>query len=305
MSIQTRRTIIAIILCISLSLLIGCTNKDKTEHKIALKEQLIAAFEQQAEIENYRFSGHADLAIDWPAFSGKQLAPLTSSFIAMFASSSMQWHGVSDLTSRRMEIDLQVQPSSLQTTFNIPTLINNSKLYLQLPLFAADEDEYLSYDLQDYGSQLPFASLVTQLTSTLDEEHFTAVEQGDDTVVGIHVTQDNIAELRSALLASLPSVIDELIGSKLINEQLAELWRHELEQIEERFTITTIDEPGLISFQIDEQGYIVAQQVQLYFDNQVVDIALTFSDINQASDAFEKLLPEKVRPIEPLIEQFR
>lgn len=304
MSIKIRLTIAIILM---FSLLLGCTKKDQTVEGAANKEQLIVALEQQAEMNNYRFTGQANLNIDWPAFSGKPQQPLTAGLTQMLTNGSMQWHGVSDHLTGRLELDLQLEPHALQTTIDIPVLINHNKLYIQIPLLAATEDEFLSFDLNQQISGWPISTWLTEMINTLDESYFVSFDREDaaNTTIGINVTQDNYNELSDALQSSLPSLIHELVDGDMLNNQQAERWNEELTQMDGRFKITTIDQPGYINFGINEDGWIVNIQIALYFDNQVIEIEQAFTDLNDASESFSKQIPEHVRPLEAMIEQFR
>jgi hypothetical protein len=274
------------------SLLIGCSSEDE------LKLEVLEAISKQNEISSYHFNGSANLHLDWASLTQSRQDPLTASLTGLLTNSNIQWEGAAQKESAQLEMDLTIQPHQSDSTFSIPIIIKDNKLYFNIPLLTVSDEEYLYLDLEGDLTSLPFTSILTHIAEAMDEKMFEEINKDDDETtktIAIHITQENIQEIIESLQTKLPLIITELENSNLINTEKATQWReYSASELADKIMITDMDEAGLISFTINQQGFITEQALKLYFANQSLEINNRLDNINQDFQ-FEKEIPEQIR----------
>lgn len=298
-------TTLAILLAFSL-LLLACS-KDETDQDVKreqIKPLLIAAMNKQSDIQTYTFSGEAELYLDWPALTGRSQDPLTSSLTSILTNGKIVWQGVADEQAPRVEVDFTLTPHQFQGQFEVPALINNNKLYIQIPLLATVEDEFLTFDLEPSISNISFMTAMKHLAEAIDEEDYelTDSEDSSDITISLHISKDNIADIVAKLDLQLPAIINELEHQGIISEAQATAWREQRTNSEPiHVSPDQIDQPGIVSFTINEEGFIVRQSYQLYFANQSLQVTYELDQINEAV-SFNQPIPEQTRSINDMFQ---
>lgn len=299
-------TTLAFLLAITL-LLVGCSNKEEEGDNEQLKADLIAAISKQSDIQTYVFHGEAELQLDWPALIGQSQDPLTSSLTSILTNGKVAWRGVADEQAPRVEVDLTFSPHQFQGNFEVPAMINHNKLYIQIPLLATSEDEYLTYDLEPGIANVSFVTFMQYLAEAADETYYELIENeaSSDRTIAIHINEQNIEDIISKLNSQVPSFITDLDEKGIINDDQANAWREKVTH-SEIFNIIAdqLDQPGVVSFTLNEDGFIISQSLKLYFANQSIEMSHELDQINEAV-TFNKPIPEHTRSIADILNVFQ
>lgn len=288
-------------------ILLGCSSEDESEQSEQWKATLIAAMNKHSEIETYTFSGEAALQLDWPALTGQVQDPLTSSLTSILTNGKIAWQGVADEQAPRVEVDLTFTPNDFQAQFEVPALLNNNKLYIQIPLLATVEDEYLTYDLEQNLANVSFMTMMRYLAEAVDESYFELVENeaSDERTIAFQIDKQNIEDIVSNLDIQLPAIVNDFEQQGIISAEQANDWREQLAHSSPlHITPEQIDQPGMASFTINEAGFIVSQSFHMYFANQAIEMTQQLDHINEAV-TFNKPMPEHTRSIFDMLNMFQ
>lgn len=295
-------TLISIAMILLFSLLVGCSSDDDE-----LKLEVLEAISKQDEINSYRFSGSSDLQLDWAALTETKQDPLTSSLTTLITNSHIKWQGAAKKDTAQMEIDLSINPHQTDTTFELPAMIKNNKLYFNIPLLTVNDEEYLFIDLEGDLTTLPFMSILTHMAEAIDGKLFEEINKSDEDTtktIAIHITKENWIEIVESLQTQIPLIIDELENSKLINPDIAAQWRGNSNNLVDKINSSDLDEAGIISFTINQEGFISEQNLQFNYANQSIEIHNRLHDINQDL-TFEKEIPEQIRSFNDIIDMLK
>lgn len=299
---------VALMILLALTLLVGCTSKKDDEphdDDIQLKDELLMALNK--DMGTFHFAGEAKLWLDWPALTGQNLDPLTASMTSALTNGEIAWQGIADLNTSQLEVDLNVRPNEFPADIAVPIIVNNNKLYIQIPLLAAADDEFLTFALDGKVSGSPFTSLLRQVVTALDEAYFEALPEDEtpQTTIQVNITKDNVEHIAAAFELHLPGFINEMEQNGLLSHEQAEQWRIQLaNRSESLIHADELDAPGHLSFTINEEGYVSAQSIAIFYANQSLEFQQSLTQINEAV-TFTKPIPQHTRSIEEMMEQWR
>src|SRR5690606_19593406 len=92
---------------------VGCSGGEQ------LQLDVQNALAKQTEMNNYRFSGSANLNLEH-ASAGMNTNPLTTRLITMFTNGKLTWEGVASVEPVRMELSLNLTPHGSNQSIDIP-----------------------------------------------------------------------------------------------------------------------------------------------------------------------------------------
>jgi hypothetical protein len=290
---------IALFLVLLAALTAGCSDGTKA------KEQMQQALTKQKEMQNYRFTGNAEINQD--------------GFRA-------EWTGTASNDPLKMEADVTIMPKEGADKLEIPILLQDNKLYLHIPALNKD-DEFLLVDLSSSsasgGTPAPLLAeniknsgemsrtIFNMLISDLDKEWFEHKEtstQPDGKTVNqytVAINEKNEQEINARWSAKLPALIDALNQYGLITKDRAERLKQDWTDKTLRMTA-----PGTLALMVGENGFITEQQIDLRFSIKKADgdakpyqikLDSSFADINE-NPSFNKEVPTQVKPFEQIIQ---
>ncbi|WP_274363292.1 hypothetical protein [Paenibacillus thermotolerans] len=189
------------------ALFAGCTNSKDENDGTQWKTTAAAAYEKNAQIENYAFEGDMKLipanpgsdsetgtSSGHPAASAAAESPLVGRLTALFTSEGgLGWKGAAYEQPLRLEADLQLKQGD--QPYNVPLLIQDNKLYISIPTLNK-ENEFLlidnTTDAKDKKASSPFdPSIVSKLFHALDEVVPAAIAAADPKWVTAEAQGDN------------------------------------------------------------------------------------------------------------------
>lgn len=285
----------------------GCT--DNTP----LKQDMLQATAKQEQITSYRFSGSIELKADASLLG--QASPMTTALFALLKDSKLEYSGLTDLPSSRMESDVKVTPAGAATT-EVPILIKDSKLYFHMPPLNKP-DEYMVLPMDSTKSQAASAASLKntgRLTSDLSKKFWegidpkwlssskeaTALPDGSTgKKITLTVNVKNEKAFSDNWNNAVPGLVDIMKTNGLASGALADTWSNTLKQVK-------LKAPTTIEMVIDGQGFIRQQRWDLTFtsggstnENKLV-WTQSLSELNQ-SPAFTKEIPAKQKSLEELL----
>ena len=278
-----RRSFSALITLVILSLVIvGCEQGEQ------LQTDVQKALAKHAEMNNYRFSGSAELKVDlFDSTADHHMNPLTASLLILITNSKLTWEGVASVEPVKVELKLQLTPHSLQQTLDIPLLIQDNKMYLHIPAIN-ENDEYYEIDLAALSEQADlapsaspnidvwnaaqlFSSSLSDLITTIEPKRFEDTTSKDAELQTISVTlmQKQVKEVIDSLFTALPTIVDPYSKAGLIQPETAEAWMQKWNEEQhnswlERTDEITLNDPISLMFKLDEAGF--ARESQLKFN---------------------------------------
>lgn len=158
---------------ISLLSLTACTDNTK------VKEALEQSLSKQKEMKSYTFEGSTTLAISDGLM--KTSNPLTNGLLSLVKDSTIDWKGISNVEPLQFQTDLKLTPKGSTSSFEIPILIKDSKMYFNMPALNKTADEYYAIDLQQMSqasSPLTLDTLknTSQLSTSLGNLVFSGID---------------------------------------------------------------------------------------------------------------------------------
>lgn len=311
-------------LILSLSLAIawtatGCSDGGREKEKI---QQALA---KQSEMKTFAFTGSADLDLE-PVKAGGETGqnPVTASLLGLFTKSRLEWNGIAALDPLRMEADLKSTPSGSSTPIELPFLLKDNKVYLNIPLLNR-KDEYYLVDMEKLASstggqagafQPESLKNITKSSSEMlklaltdvSPKQFkkgTSVTLKDGTkadVITLQITEKNNKELSEAVRGKLGEIADALAGGGIMTPGQAD----NLKKNSGKFQL---EAPGQLSVSIDADGFIREQTVQLSYvttgsdgkeRKEKLSFTQAYNEINK-EPKFTKEEPKNVRPLSDIL----
>lgn len=314
-TVKGRYAVTAAILALSLAA-VGCTKPPKW------KDDLDAALAKQAEVKQYAFTGETDLDIGLPApASGANAA--TTTLVSLFSKSQISWNGLSSSEPQRLEADYKLTPggSSASTSFTLPVILTEGKLYMSIPLLNK-AGEYFSFEAakpsasgSGAASALPVEGLsnvnkalsdsLRQLLQDFDAKWFKKDKEAEElpdgksgTVLRMSITESNRDAITEKVKAKLPAVIDVWKTDGILTSAQADA-------LKKGVTGTWKLTGGELAFTLDEEGFIRRETVKVAYQpadgtDRHVSYTQAFNGINQPP-AFQKEAPKNVKPFEDVL----
>ncbi len=282
-----------------------------------LKEQLMNAYGKQTEMQNYSFSGKAKLSSDETPTAKN---PLTSPLLALIKQSAVTWQGTASSDPVRLESKLSVAPEGTDTTWEIPLLIKDNKMYVHLPVVNKPE-EFFQADLQELSAfskqNNPFtpekvkqasqisSTLMKDLITVIDPKSFGQGKQAADSefnTVKIVIEPKNWQTFQKALSEQLPQFSETLKNAGFpITDQTVSDWKAKL-------GTSVLNQPLEISVSMDKDGFVRRESINL--DATATDaqskpfkiklqMENAYDNINQ-NPAFTMKIPENTKSLTDL-----
>jgi hypothetical protein len=300
-------------------LLTGC--KEATHYKLDAQ----ASITKQAEMKNYVFSGKADIDLGNLIPQTKDGNVITANLLGILQNSSIEFNGVASTEPVQLEVDLKATPAAIGTALDLPIILKDNKLYMNIPLLS-QKDEYFAIDLTKLGTSTdPKSALspdslknVSQISSNISklimddmqEEWFkksknelTLPDGSKATTLAIEADDKNKAVLSTTFQSKLPQIISTLQSNGILSKGQAD----KLNQT--NFQSVQIEIPSSISLTIDGDGFIREQQIKLTFSikdatgttaTHHLNLTQTYDQINK-NPAFTKEIPTNIKPFEDII----
>ncbi|SEB41531.1 hypothetical protein [Paenibacillus sp. GP183] len=294
---------------VSMTTLTGCT--DSTKIKQAVDQALV----KQNEIKSSSYNGSLTLSLGDGLLAATN--PLMNGLLGMAKESNLDWNGAVNKEPLQLETDLTFTPKGSSTGTSIPVLIKDSKLYFNMPAINKP-DEYYSVDLQqiskDSKSALNVDSLknTSQVTTALAKLLLDGIDakwykEAKDPLklkdgasaksISIEISKKNEQALNTWVQSKLPEFIQTLQTNGLMTAAQADQFKNGSSKS------LKIDAPGMLTFAIDDQGYIRDQVMDLSFSianatgntvSSKVNLHQSVDGINQ-TPAFKKEIPKNVK----------
>jgi hypothetical protein len=300
-------------------LLAGC--KEATHYK----EDAQAFITKQAEMKNYVFAGKADIDLGNIIPQAKDGNAITSNLLGILQNSSIEFKGVANTQPVQLEVDLKATPALLGTALDLPIILKDNKLYMNIPLLS-QKDEYFAIDLTKLGtaanskSALSPDSLknISQISSTISklimddmqEEWFkksqteiTLPDGSKASSLTVEVNDQNKTEISTTFQSKLPKIISTLQTNGILSKEQADTLN------QTNFQSVQIETPSSIALTTDIDGFIREQQINLTFSIKDVTgtsathhlkLKQTYDQINK-NPAFTKPIPSKIKPFEDIL----
>jgi hypothetical protein len=300
-------------------LLTGC--KEETHYK----QDAQASITKQTEMKNYVFNGKADIDLGNIISQTKDGNVITANLLVILQNSIIEFKGVANTEPVQLEVDLKATPVIIGTALDLPIILKDNKLYMNIPLLS-QKDEYFAIDLTKLGTATdPKSALspdslknISQISSSISkliidgmqEEWFKRSKNelklpdgSKATTLAIEADDKNKAALSTSLRSMLPKIINILQTNGILSKGQAD----KLNQT--NFQTVQIEIPSSISFIIDGDGFIREQQVKLTFSikDETGTTATHHLNLTQAYDqinknpAFNKDIPSKLKPFEDIL----
>ncbi len=287
------------------------------------------ALAKHTEMNNYRFSGSADLSLESPT-AGWSTNPLTAGLLTMITNGQLTWEGVASIEPVRMELALKLTPQGSNQAIDIPMLIQDNKMYIHIPAIN-EEKQYYEIDLNQLselsGADNPLSteqiSGVGQLSSSIFHDIISAInpkrfeeisESGADfRTISITLEQKQIEEAIDIWYSTLPGIITQLSEAGYIQPHIQERWEQNLSQTSHSNSIEDsnqlkLNHPLTLLMKLDEAGFV--RETQMVVDITVTDEAKTWSvdlvnrydDINQ-NPPFTQPIPTNTKPFTDILDR--
>jgi len=310
-------------LVLACTILTSCTDVTKT------KQEVQNALTKQIDMKNDVFSGTIDLDLGNLIPQSTNNNTITNSLIGILQNSKITWQGVENTNPLQMEVDIKATPAALGTTLDLPILLKDNKLYMNIPLLNT-QGKYFSVDLGTDGSgngqkdALTPDSLksVTQVTyqissmlvTDLDPKWFTQVDeptalkgaQQSNTII-VNIDDANKAEFSKIVQANFPSFIDTFAKSGIITPNQAVLFK------QQNITSLQVQSPSKIAITIDESGFIRTFSIQMNFTlhdaagtavKHHINLQQSYEQINQ-NPKFSMPIPSETMPLSDVLKMLQ
>lgn len=297
----------------SLLSLTACTDNTK------VKEALEKSLNKQKEMKSYTFEGSTTLALSDGLL--KSSNPLTNGLLSLVRGSTIDWKGISNVEPLQFQSDLKLTPKGSTSPFEIPVLIKDSKLYVNMPALNKTPDEYYAIDLQKMSenskSPLTIDTLqhTSQLSTTLGNLMFSGIDakwykEAKEPVklkdgstaksISVELTSKNEKEVNALLQTKLPEFLGTLQNNGLLTADKADLLKKNLS--------LQLQTPGKLVIAIDDKGFIRDQTIDVGFtvtvdgktqDNHIL-LHQTYDAINEATP-LTKEVPKNVKSFDEIL----
>jgi hypothetical protein len=294
---------------ISITALTACTDNTK------IKQEVDQALTKQNEIKSSSYNGSMTLNLGDGLLAAAN--PLMNGLLGMAKESKLDWNGAVNKEPLQLETDLTFTPKGSSTSTSIPVLIKDSKLYFNMPAINKP-DEYYSVDLQEMSKDSKSALNVDSLKNTsqvttalakllldgIDAKWYKAAKDPlklkDGTSsksISIEISKKNEQALNAWVQSKLPEFIQTLQTNGLLSAAQADKFKNGSAKS------LKIDAPGMLTFAIDDQGFIRDQVMDLSFSiaNATGSTVSSKVNLHQAVDginqppAFKKEVPKNVK----------
>lgn len=322
---MTRSYMKLIILVLLAVAVVGCGDGEQ------LQLDVQKALAKHTEMNNYRFSGSADLSLERPT-ADRSKNPLTAGILSMITNGQLTWEGVASVEPVRMELLLKLTPNSSNQPIDIPMLIQDNKMYLHIPAIN-DAEQYYEIDLDQLsklsGADNPlsseqlagagqlFSSIFTDIISAVNPKRFEEIDNDDAGLRSINISleQKHVKEAIDIWFTALPGIINQLSVAGYIQAQTLEDWEQKLSQTNhhswvERSDEITLKQPLTLLTVIDEEGFVRESRMKVNItaageDEAVktwsVDVVNRYDDINQNAP-FTQPIPNNIKPFTDILE---
>lgn len=300
---------------ISLLSLTACTDNTK------VKETLEQSLSKQKEMKSYTFEGSTTLAIGDGLL--KTSNALTNGLLSLVKDSTMDWKGISNVEPLQFQTDLKITPKGSTSSFEIPILIKDSKMYFNMPALNKTTDEYYAIDLQQMSqaskSPLTLDTLknTSQLSTSLGNLVFSGIDpkwykEAKEPVklkdgssaksISVELTSKNEKDINTVFQAKLPEFIGTLQNNGFLTADKADQLK------KSQPAAIQLKSPSKMVVAIDDTGFIRDQSIDVVFqmtidgkpqDNHIV-LHQTYDAINQAT-ALTKEVPKNVKSFDEIL----
>jgi hypothetical protein len=300
---------------ISLLSLTACTDNTK------VKETLEQSLSKQKEMKSYTFEGSTTLAIGDGLL--KSSNALTTGLLSLVKDSTMDWKGISNVEPLQFQTDLKITPKGSTSSFEIPILIKDSKMYFNMPALNKTADEYYAIDLQQMSqaskSPLTLDTLknTSQLSTSLGNLVFSGIDpkwykEAKEPVklkdgssaksISVELTSKNEKDINTVFQTKLPEFIGTLQNNGFLTADKADQLR------KSQPAAIQLKAPSKMVVAIDDTGFIRDQSIDVVFqmtvdgkpqDNHIV-LRQTYDAINQAT-ALTKEVPNNVKSFDEIL----
>jgi hypothetical protein len=300
---------------VSVTALTACTDNAKIKQKV---DQALA---KQNEIKTSAYNGSMTLSLGDGLITGTN--PLMNGLLGLAKESKIDWTGAVSKEPLQLETDLTFTPKGSSTATSIPVLIKDSKLYFNMPPINKP-DEYYSVDLLEMSKESNSALNVDSLKNTsqvttalgkmlldgIDAKWYTEakdpVKLKDGTPaqsISVEISKKNEKELNTWVQSKLPEFIQTLQTNGLMNTAQAEKFKNGSAKS------LKIDAPGMLTFSIDDQGFIRDQVMDIGFSitNAAGNTVSSKINLHQGVDginqppSFKKEIPKNVKNFNDVI----
>lgn len=312
----------ALLLAAALSLLAGCSDGRK------LQQDVQAALAQHAEIKNYTFSGEAKFALRRPE-AEQSLHPATAKLVTMLSRGRLSWQGTASTDPARAELMLRVFPEGETQAYEMPMLLQDSKLYVHLPAVNAP-GQYYMIDLAppdaasgdpalpaELGAAGELLSLVfSDLIAAFEPKRFQEEKgpEGERTIA-VTLSPRHMKEALDAWYAAAPAIAGRLELAGYVSSDRAGEWQRKFGEEERRRALKNLnryrfDEPFRLSVNIDEAGFLRETRLRLALSvaeadgtsaTWAVDVLNRYDHINENAP-FVMPIPEQARPFNDILD---
>lgn len=323
---MNRTSILPVMLILlATALVAGCNDGAR------LKQDVKAALAKHTEIASYRFSGEAQLSLPPPG-PEQNANPLAGALIAMFNGGRLAWEGTAAADPARLELVLRLTPEGREQTYEIPVLLQDSKMYVHIPAIN-EPDEYYMIDLEALaatsgGEPSPapdqlssagqlFSTILFDVISTFEPKRFQEADgpPGERKIV-IAIGPNRFAEAVRAWYAAAPSIVEQLELAGYISPAKAGEWRRKLgDEGRQQANLKRyrLDEPFVLALNIDEAGFLRETRLVLALSpadkaddapQWSADVTARYDEINE-NPPFVMPIPDNIIPITDVLNLLR
>ncbi|MEX1030538.1 MAG: hypothetical protein WDZ91_10935 [Paenibacillaceae bacterium] len=322
---MVRSYITLIMLVLLATAAVGCGDGEQ------LQLDVQNALAKHTEMNNYRFSGSANLALERPDGDWSS-NPLTAGILTMITNGQLSWEGIASVEPVRMELLLKLTPHSSSQAIDIPMLIKDNKMYLHIPAINEPEQYYeinldqlsemsstdnpLSVKQLGNAGQL-FSSIFQKIVSSVNPKRFEEITGKDADLRSINITlnQKHVEEAIDIWFTAVPEIMKQLNDAGYIQPKTEQAWEQKLSQANyrnwiERSDEITLNQPLTLLMKLDDEGYvreshmkadITATDKKTTTKTWSVDVVNRYDDINQ-NPAFTQPIPTNVKPFSDILE---
>jgi hypothetical protein len=321
---MTRSYILLIMLVLLAAAAVGCGDREQ------LQLDVQKALAKHTEMNNYRFSGSADLSLERPAADWSS-NPMTAGILKMITNGQLTWEGVASVEPVRMELLLKLSPHGSNQPIDIPMLIQDNKMYLHIPAIN-EAEQYYEIDLDQLsklsGTDNPlspeqlggagqlFSSIFHDIVSAVNPKRFIEIGNAKAGIRSINITlqQKHVEEAIDIWFTALPGIIQQLSEAGYIQPQALEAWEQKLTPTNHHSRIEhsdeiTLNKPVTLLTKLDEEGFVRESHMKVDISaigkNKAaktwsVDVVNHYDDINQ-NPAFIQPIPTNIKPFTDIL----
>lgn len=294
---------VAILFCLTASLLAGCNGDDDEQQKAQWKAAAEAAFRHNAEIAEHAFEG--ELKVDDSLLP--ILLPSDAQLLSPLLSGGLEWKGAVDTDPLRAEAEIWLGSSDDPSTPTVPLLIQDNKLYASVPM-VNEFDEYLEIELSEQPENSLFSADVLSEGGTIVErwvEHLMLQANA------------SLYEMQASPEFAPPSGVEEVSPSApvpgryevSVTEENQEQWKTIVSAWLNRGESATeaawsVLPGGWVAVTVDEAGFAVDYELELTLqqdgENRTLSGAVRKTALNEPPN-WTRAVPEKVLPFQNVI----